>query len=35
MLEFILPLTLLTLAIVDARYAAKPDDMGAATGDRA
>jgi cation:H+ antiporter len=34
MLEFILPLTLLTLAIVYARYAAKPDDMAAATGDR-
>ena len=31
MLEFILPLTLLTLAIAYVRYAAKPDDMAAAT----
>jgi hypothetical protein len=34
MLEFILPLTLLTLAIAYVRYAAKPDDLAGAAGGR-
>ena len=34
MLEFILPLTLLTLAIAYVRYAAKSDDLAEATGGR-